>query len=66
MKTPREIVAKLHKETLRTLQMPKMQERLAFLGVEPMLMTASEFEAHVTRELSVNAALLKMTGLKTN
>jgi tripartite-type tricarboxylate transporter receptor subunit TctC len=66
MKTPREIVAKLHKETLRTLQMPKMQERLAVLGVEPMVMTASEFEAHVTRELSVNAALLKMTGMTRN
>lgn len=65
-KTPRAVVAKLHEETLRTLQMPKMQERLTVLGVEPMVMTASEFEAHVDKELRVNAALLKMTGLKTN
>jgi tripartite-type tricarboxylate transporter receptor subunit TctC len=64
--TPREIVARLHKETLRALQMPKMQERLAVIGVEPMEMTTSEFEAHVKKELRVNAALLKMTGLKTN
>jgi tripartite-type tricarboxylate transporter receptor subunit TctC len=64
--TPREIVAKLHKETLRTLQMPKMQERLLVLGVEPMEMTTFEFEAHVKQELRVNAALLEMTGLKTN
>jgi tripartite-type tricarboxylate transporter receptor subunit TctC len=66
VKTPREIVAKLHKETLRTLQMLKMQERLAVLGVEPMAMSASEFEAHVKKELRVNAELLKTTGLKTN
>jgi len=56
-----EIVARLHKETLRTLQMPKMQERLAVLGVEPMEMTTSEFEAYV-----VSATLLERIGLKTN
>jgi tripartite-type tricarboxylate transporter receptor subunit TctC len=66
VKTPREIIARLHKETLRTLQMPKMQERLAVLGVQPMEMTTSEFEAHVKQELRVNAALLERTGLKTN
>jgi tripartite-type tricarboxylate transporter receptor subunit TctC len=66
VKTPHGIIAKLHKETLRTLQMPKMQERLAVLGVEPMEMTTSEFEAHVKQELRVNAALLERTGLKTN
>jgi tripartite-type tricarboxylate transporter receptor subunit TctC len=64
--TPREVVAKLHKETLRTLQTPKMQERLAVLGVEPMEMTRSEFEAYVKQELHLSAALLERIGLKTN
>ena len=65
-RTPREIVARLHKETLRTLQVPKVRERLAALAVEPMEMTMSEFEAHVKQELRVNAALLERIGLKTN
>jgi tripartite-type tricarboxylate transporter receptor subunit TctC len=64
--TQREIVTKLHKETLTTLQMPRMQERLAVLGVEPMEMTTSEFEAYVRQELRVSAALLERIGLKTN
>jgi tripartite-type tricarboxylate transporter receptor subunit TctC len=64
--TPREVIAKLHKETLRTLQTPKMQERLAVLGVEPMEMTRSEFEAYVKQELHLSAALLERIGLKTN
>jgi tripartite-type tricarboxylate transporter receptor subunit TctC len=66
VKTPREIIAKLHNVTLRTLQMPMMQQRLATLGVEPMVMSASEFEAHVKKELGLNAELLKTAGLKTN
>jgi tripartite-type tricarboxylate transporter receptor subunit TctC len=46
--------------------MPKMQERLAVLGVEPMEMTTSEFEAYVKQELRVSATLLERIGLKTN
>jgi tripartite-type tricarboxylate transporter receptor subunit TctC len=66
VKTPREIIAKLHNATLRTLQMPKMQQSLAALGVEPMVMSASEFEAHVKKELRLNGELLKTAGLKKN
>jgi tripartite-type tricarboxylate transporter receptor subunit TctC len=65
-KTSPNIVAKLHKATLRTLEMPTMRERLAALGVEPMVMSASEFAAHIRNELRLNAELLKTAGLKTN
>jgi tripartite-type tricarboxylate transporter receptor subunit TctC len=64
--TPREIVARLHKETLKTLRMPKMQETFAVLGVEPIEMTTSEFEAYVKQELRISAALLERIGLKAN
>lgn len=64
--TPREIVARLHKETLKTLRMPKMQETMAVLGVEPMEMTTSEFQAYVKQELRISAALLERIGLKAN
>ncbi len=63
-KTPREIVDKLHRETLKALQEPKTRERLAALGVDPMAMTPNEFDAHVQKEIAVNAALVKEIGLK--
>ena len=62
--TPREIVDKLHRETLIALQEPKTRERLATLGVDPMVMTPNEFDAHVQKETAMNAALVKEIGLK--
>ena len=62
--TPREIVDKLHRETLIALQEPKTRERLATLGVDPMVMTPNEFDAHVQKEIAINAALVKEIGLK--
>jgi hypothetical protein len=46
--------------------MPKMQETFAVLGVEPIEMTTSEFEAYVKQELRISAALLERIGLKAN
>ena len=63
-KTPREIVDKLHGETLKALQEPKTRERLATLGVDPLVMTPNEFDAHVQKEIAINAALVKEIGLK--
>ena len=63
-KTPREIVDKLNRETLKALQAPKVREKLAALGVDPMVMTPKEFDAHVQKEIAVNAALVKAIGIK--
>ena len=65
-KTPRDIVDKLHGETLKALQTPKVRDKLAALGVEPMVMTPTEFDAHVVKEIAVNAALVKATGIKAH
>jgi tripartite-type tricarboxylate transporter receptor subunit TctC len=65
-KTPREIVSKLHDETLRALQSPKVKEKLASLGVDPMVMTPDEFQALVEQEIDTNAALVKAAGLTTH
>jgi tripartite-type tricarboxylate transporter receptor subunit TctC len=62
-KTPREIVSKLHDETLRALQSPKVKERLASLGVDPMIMTSDEFQALVEQDIDTNAALAKAASL---
>ena len=43
MKTPRDIVDRLHAETQKALKVPAVQERLATFGVETMPMSVSEF-----------------------
>jgi tripartite-type tricarboxylate transporter receptor subunit TctC len=65
-KTPREIVDKLNRETLKALQEPKVRNKLAALGFEPMVMTPAEFAAYVEKEISVNAALVKAAGIKSH
>ena len=65
-KTPRDIVTKLHQNTQRALQAPDMQERMAKLGAEPMLMTPAEFDAYIKKEIASNAALVKAAGIAVN
>ena len=63
-KTARDIVDKLNRETLKALQEPKVRDKLATLGFEPMVMTPAEFAAHVEKEIAVNGALVKAAGIK--
>jgi tripartite-type tricarboxylate transporter receptor subunit TctC len=42
----------------------KLREKLAALGLDPMVMTPGEFDAHVRKEIALNAALVKAAGLK--
>lgn len=63
-RTPRVIVDNLHRETLKALRAPKVRDRLATLGFDPMVMTPKEFDTHVEKEIAVNAALVKAVGIK--
>src|SRR5687767_4622056 len=62
--TPREIVERLHRETVSALRTPKVQEKLAALGVDTMPMSPAEFATHIEREVGLNAALVQKVGLK--
>src|SRR3954468_14623778 len=42
-KTPREIVDRIHSESVKAMQLPVVQERLAKVGSEPMPMSVDEF-----------------------
>jgi tripartite-type tricarboxylate transporter receptor subunit TctC len=64
-KTPSDIVNRLNRETLNALQAPKAREKLAALGVDPMVMSPAEFAAHVEREVVLNATLVQQAGLKS-
>jgi tripartite-type tricarboxylate transporter receptor subunit TctC len=46
------------------LRTPKVQEKLAALGVDPMPMSPAEFATHIEREIGLNAALVQKVGLK--
>jgi tripartite-type tricarboxylate transporter receptor subunit TctC len=65
-KTPRDIVDKLHRETRKALQAPKVESKLATLGIDPMVMTLVEFDEYVKAEIGLNAALVKAAGIKPN
>jgi tripartite-type tricarboxylate transporter receptor subunit TctC len=65
-KTPPDIVAKMNQELVKALAAPSVKERLAKLGVEPMPLTAAEFDAQVKSEIGVYAVFAKKAGLQTN
>jgi tripartite-type tricarboxylate transporter receptor subunit TctC len=63
-KTPRDIVNKLHAETVAALRATNVQERLAMLGVAPMAVTPEQFDAQIKDEIVSSAALVKAAGIK--
>ena len=65
-KTPRDVVEKLHRATLKAMQVPNVQEKLTTIGVDPLVLTPAELDAHIKSELSMNADLVKVTGVKAN
>ena len=62
-KTPRDIVVKLNGEIQKALQVPAVREKLAKLGVQPMSMTAEQFDKFAKDELAINAELAKAAGI---
>jgi tripartite-type tricarboxylate transporter receptor subunit TctC len=61
--TPRDVVEKLNRETLKALQEPKVREKLASLGVDPMVMTPPDMDVLIRREIDLNAELVKSAGI---
>ena len=64
-KTPRDIIENFHREVLKTMQSPKVKERLE-TRMEPMALTPAEFDAQVRAEIGTSGALAKAAGLKPN
>jgi tripartite-type tricarboxylate transporter receptor subunit TctC len=65
-KTPREIVERLHQETLKALRAPGVPEKLAQQGIEPMPIAPAAFDAQVKSEIDSILALVKAAGIKFN
>lgn len=62
--TSRDVVEKLHSETGAALKSAKVSSKLLALGVDSIVMTTSEFDAYVRKEIALNAKLVKAIGLK--
>jgi tripartite-type tricarboxylate transporter receptor subunit TctC len=65
-KTPRAIIDKLHQATLKVLQATNMKEKLAKLGVDPMMMTPIEFDGFVRAEIASNGLVAKTANISVN
>ncbi|PWT89610.1 MAG: LacI family transcriptional regulator [Proteobacteria bacterium] len=65
-RTPAEIRGKLYRELALALQNPRVRDRLAGLGADPMPLDSAQFEALVREEIEVNTALVKAAGIKVN
>jgi len=61
--TPRDIVAKIHRETAATIESAAVKEKLAKLGVEPMIMSPEEFDARIAREVDIAVTLAKAANI---
>jgi tripartite-type tricarboxylate transporter receptor subunit TctC len=62
-KTPRAIVARIHEETVDGLKDPAVREKLAKLGVEPMIMTPEAFDARIAKEAPLAVTLAQAAGI---
>jgi tripartite-type tricarboxylate transporter receptor subunit TctC len=62
-KTPRDIVARLHQETVKALGSASVQGKLKSLGVELMIMTPDDFDRRVASEVASAAVLAKAAGI---
>jgi tripartite-type tricarboxylate transporter receptor subunit TctC len=65
-KTPGSILQRLHAEALKAVQTTIVQERLAKLGVDPMILGAEAFNKLVRDEVATNAKIAKAVGIKAN
>jgi tripartite-type tricarboxylate transporter receptor subunit TctC len=61
--TPRDIVDKLYRETVKALDSKAVRDSMARLGAEPMLKEPRTFDADIKREIATNAAVVKAAGI---
>ena len=63
-KTPRDVIHKLHAESVKSLRLPDVQERIAALGFEVVGNSPQEFAKFLKAELDKWARVAKATGAK--
>ena len=64
VRTPREIVTKLHGEIIKALKLQEVQERLASLGTEPIGSSAAEFASQIRDDLAKWGKVVQAAGIR--
>jgi tripartite-type tricarboxylate transporter receptor subunit TctC len=62
--TPRDIIDKLHAETVKALALPEVRKKFDELGLEPVGDTPAEFEAVIRRETPEWAKVIRDAGIR--
>ena len=62
--TPKDVLDKLHAETVKTLAMPEVRKKFDELGLEPVGNTPAEFAAVIKKEMPEWAKVIKDAGIK--
>lgn len=62
--SPRDIVEKLHGETVKTLALPEVRKKFDELGLEPVGNTPAEFAALIRKEMPEWSKVIKDAGIK--
>ena len=62
-KTSRTIVDRLAADTRKAIDEPKVRDKLAALGIEPMQLTPDALDALVARQIATDAELVRAAGL---
>ena len=66
VKTPKEIVNKLHAETAKALEVPSVRERLAKMATSPMPMSPDQFAKYVQDDVTSTVKLAQEAMQPTN
>jgi tripartite-type tricarboxylate transporter receptor subunit TctC len=64
VKTPKEIVNKLHAETAKALEVPSVRERLAKMATSPMPMSPDQFAKYVQDDVTSTVKLAQEAGMQ--
>jgi tripartite-type tricarboxylate transporter receptor subunit TctC len=65
-KTPRDIVARIHAETVKALNSPEIKARWTSLSQDNRIFTPEQFDAFLREDQARNAALIKAANMKFN
>lgn len=64
--TPREIVSRLHAESVKALKLPDVKARLDATGFEPIGTTPDQFGAYIRSEIEKWAKVVKAAGVRVD
>jgi len=62
--TPKDVVARLDAELVKTVGAPDLRERFAALGVEPNSRTSAQMAAYLKTEIDKYGKIVREIGLK--